>query len=230
MIKCAYWNCNNLFTPRNSIHKCCSKKCSQIVAVSRRRKELKLKAISYKGGRCTRCGYDKYEGALEFHHLDPSEKDFSISRNGTTKSWERVKEELDKCILVCANCHRELHAGLVHDLIPVVSDKLIVVPRSQIECETCGELTTNNKYCSVICSSKARSKAIVTKKIVIFLIILVMLIFTPYIVGSIALGPKYPVISPVIDVIVTWLIGVLLTCAGLAVILVALLISGILKM
>ena len=49
--------------------------------------------------------------ALEFHHLDSSQKDFSISEKGYTRSWLKVREELDKCALVCANCHRELHAS-----------------------------------------------------------------------------------------------------------------------
>ena len=73
-----------------------------------RRKNLKLLAIEYKGGKCQNpeCGYNKCVDALEFHHL--SNKDFSIS-NGNTPSWERIKKELDKCILVCANCHREIH-------------------------------------------------------------------------------------------------------------------------
>ena len=51
--------------------------------------------------------------ALEFHHLDPSQKDFGISSKGYTRSWDKVKEELDKCILVCSNCHREIHSGLI---------------------------------------------------------------------------------------------------------------------
>ena len=68
-------------------------------------------AVQYKGGQCSRCGYNKCVEALEFHHLDSSQKDFGISEKGYTRSWERVREELEKCILVCANCHRELHAS-----------------------------------------------------------------------------------------------------------------------
>ena len=71
------------------------------------RKRTKLKLIEYKGGKCEICGYNKCIAALEFHHLDPNEKDFTIS--GSSKSFEHLKEEVDKCILVCANCHRELH-------------------------------------------------------------------------------------------------------------------------
>ena len=68
-------------------------------------------AVSYKGGCCQVCGYDRCIEALEFHHLDPSQKDFGISKKGYTRSWEKVKEEVEKCILLCANCHREAHAG-----------------------------------------------------------------------------------------------------------------------
>lgn len=67
-------------------------------------------AVDYKGGCCERCGYDRCIDALEFHHVNSSGKDFSISDKGYTRSWIKVKEELDKCMLLCANCHRELHA------------------------------------------------------------------------------------------------------------------------
>jgi transposase len=77
------------------------------------RKELKNKAIEYKGGKCEKCGYCKCSEAMEFHHLNPEEKDFGIG--GHTKSWNVIKKELDKCILVCANCHREIHEKLKED-------------------------------------------------------------------------------------------------------------------
>lgn len=83
-----------------------------IKAVQRRRKELRRRAIESKGGRCQICGYDRCMEALEFHHLDSSQKDFGISSRGITRSWAKVQEELDKCVLLCANCHREVHAGL----------------------------------------------------------------------------------------------------------------------
>jgi len=58
--------------------------------------------------KCSECGYDKSRAALEFHHLDPTKKDFSISSRWTI-SHDKLKEEIDKCIMLCANCHRELH-------------------------------------------------------------------------------------------------------------------------
>ncbi|MBP7216914.1 MAG: hypothetical protein KBA46_06495 [Candidatus Omnitrophica bacterium] len=81
-----------------------------IAAVQKRRKKIRQMAVEYKGGRCGMCGYDRCIEALEFHHTDSSGKDFSISEKGYTRSWERVREELDKCMILCANCHRELHA------------------------------------------------------------------------------------------------------------------------
>ena len=80
-------------------------------AVAKRSKMIRIKAIEYKGGKCTHCGYDRCFDALEFHHVD-GRKDFSISQDGLTRSWARVENELKKCILICANCHREEHAKL----------------------------------------------------------------------------------------------------------------------
>ena len=85
------------------------RKCN-VEAVTKRRRLLKLKAIEYKGGSCNICGYNKCPDAFDFHHSDPNEKDFAISTEGYTRSWEKVKKELDKCILLCANCHREIHS------------------------------------------------------------------------------------------------------------------------
>ncbi len=81
-----------------------------IKAVSKRRRKLREMAIIYKGGKCSRCGYKKCAQALEFHHLLKN-KDFGISEKGLTKSWSKIKIEIDKCILVCANCHREIRIG-----------------------------------------------------------------------------------------------------------------------
>lgn len=85
---------------------------SNVLFVKQRRKKLKELAISYKGGKCQICGYDKCVDALQFHHLDPSIKDFGISDKGLTRSWERTKIEVDKCVLLCGNCHAEIHAGV----------------------------------------------------------------------------------------------------------------------
>lgn len=75
--------------------------------VSENRRKLKLRAVEYKGGKCLLCGYSKCPAALTFHHLDDAEKSFNITSK--VLSWERIKVEIDKCILVCANCHAEIH-------------------------------------------------------------------------------------------------------------------------
>lgn len=83
-----------------------------IEAVAKRRKKIRLKAIDALGGKCIKCGYNKYSEVLEFHHRDPSQKEFSISRKGYCRSWEKTNKEIQKCDLLCANCHRELHAEI----------------------------------------------------------------------------------------------------------------------
>ena len=84
------------------------KQCTNYQTVIRQR-NLKKQMIEYKGGKCERCGYDKYYGALEFHHIDPSKKDFSLSHLKRYTFNQIVIDELDKCMLLCSNCHREIH-------------------------------------------------------------------------------------------------------------------------
>lgn len=91
-----------------------------------RKKLLKHKAVQYKGGKCQDCGYDECEEAMEFHHLDPSQKSFSISGKYNL-SWEKLKEELDKCILLCSNCHKKRHAN---DHISLEDYQKWIVPQS----------------------------------------------------------------------------------------------------
>lgn len=98
-------------TSKTGMHYRCMKCGTE--AVQRRREKLKELAVEYKGGKCERCGYCKCLKALEFHHVDPNEKEFGIGAKGHTKSFEKIKIEIDKCILVCANCHREIHAELM---------------------------------------------------------------------------------------------------------------------
>ena len=78
-----------------------------------RMQRLKTQMVDYKGGSCVICGYKKYMGALEFHHLDPKKKDFNLAHMKKYTFDEKVKKELDKCILVCSNCHREIHGKIV---------------------------------------------------------------------------------------------------------------------
>jgi predicted transcriptional regulator len=83
------------------------RRCHQKQTILRYRSK-KLKAIEYKGGKCQKCGYDKCPGSLQFHHRNPSEKNANWKY---VRSWsfDKIKKELDKCDLLCANCHGEVH-------------------------------------------------------------------------------------------------------------------------
>lgn len=107
--ECKYHGQTNFTLENRGYFRC--KKC-RVEAVTKRRKLLKIKSLKYKGFKCEKCGYDKCSSSLVFHHLDPTKKDFGISSKGLIKSWEKVKVELDKCILLCANCHGEEHEKL----------------------------------------------------------------------------------------------------------------------
>lgn len=74
-----------------------------------KRHKIKAKLVEYKGGKCEICGYDKCLNALDFHHKNPENKEFALNTANYNKSFEKLKNEVDKCILICANCHRELH-------------------------------------------------------------------------------------------------------------------------
>lgn len=76
-----------------------------------RKRAIKHQLIIYKGGKCEICGYDKCEGALQFHHIDMTQKEFQLSDVELTKNFtmDKLKTEVDKCQLLCANCHAEKH-------------------------------------------------------------------------------------------------------------------------
>lgn len=81
-------------------------------AVAKRRRVLRKKAVEYAGGSCNMCGYDKCVEAFDFHHKKKKEKkSCGIPQSSMTRSWEKIRVDVDSCILVCANCHRELHTN-----------------------------------------------------------------------------------------------------------------------
>jgi len=81
-------------------------------AVTRRKQKVKRILVDEAGGRCVLCGYDRTMVNLTFHHVDPSQKSMPMSmQNG--RSIAAFREEAKKCVLVCANCHGEIEAGLV---------------------------------------------------------------------------------------------------------------------
>lgn len=83
-----------------------------IQAVSKRRRALKIRAIEAMGARCMLCGYNKHPFILDIHHIDPATKTFGISSGGFSRSWASIQQEIQKCVLVCANCHREIEVGI----------------------------------------------------------------------------------------------------------------------
>ena len=76
------------------------------------RRAMKKEAVKRLGGCCQKCGYNKSIYALNFHHIDPSQKDYGLSERGNVHSWEDYWKEVQKCQLLCANCHAELHEQL----------------------------------------------------------------------------------------------------------------------
>lgn len=101
---CKYHGETTYYLQGRNSYRC--KKCNSERSSVRRRKVKEL-ALDYLGSRCSICDYDKSIWALEFHHLYG--KDFSIGSKGYARAWHKVKEELDKCVLLCSNCHREQH-------------------------------------------------------------------------------------------------------------------------
>jgi hypothetical protein len=142
----------NFGTPKER-RKC--KKC-RTNAVHRRRLKLKQLALEYKGGKCQKCGYDKCSAALDFHHRESSDKEFGLSKKGLTRSWEKTKIELDKCDLLCSNCHRELHFEEDSNV------KNVEIKTHLKQCEICHNdfecsVRVDKKYCNKICAQKAHN-------------------------------------------------------------------------
>lgn len=100
---------NEFYKRRNKTEPSVYCKICTNVQTSIRQRKLKQKCVEYKGSCCSICGYNQYQGALEFHHTDPSQKDFNLSKVRTTSFNDKIRVELDKCILLCSNCHKETH-------------------------------------------------------------------------------------------------------------------------
>lgn len=91
---------------KNRRPRCC---ICNVQAVTFRRRKVKRLVVEHFGGKCTRCGYNKTIKALAFHHKDPKKKDFGIGEKGNTMSLVKTIKEAKKCILLCSNCHIEIH-------------------------------------------------------------------------------------------------------------------------
>lgn len=131
-------------------------------------RQLKVRAVQYKGGKCEVCGYAKYIGALDFHHRDPNTKDFAISSKNV--KWETLVGELDKCRLLCANCHREIHAEERNLRAKQRKEEAKALypgrearPKQEVICSACqGTFETSDServYCSPECVSRGQEHA-----------------------------------------------------------------------
>ncbi|HEY2637146.1 MAG TPA: hypothetical protein VGI54_07150, partial [Solirubrobacteraceae bacterium] len=89
-------------------------RCSRctVIQVAAWRRRLKVRLVAEAGGACVLCGYARCMAALQFHHLDPATKRFSLSHRGLARSYAEAREEAGKCVLLCANCHAEVEAGV----------------------------------------------------------------------------------------------------------------------
>jgi transposase len=105
---CATHGLTEFVVTRRGYYRCA--RCRS-AAVSKRRRRIKQILVAEAGGACALCGYDRCLAALEFHHLDPDEKRFELSRRGVSRSLARARAEAAKCMLLCANCHAEVEAG-----------------------------------------------------------------------------------------------------------------------
>jgi len=89
-------------------------RCKRCVGDAVRERQRKIKRILVReaGGKCSLCGYDRCIASLQFHHVDPQQKSFGMSA-ATGKSLAAYREEARKCVLLCANCHGEIEAGIL---------------------------------------------------------------------------------------------------------------------
>lgn len=130
----------------------------------------KIELIEYKGGKCEKCNYDKNIAAFEFHHLDPKDKKFQLdSRHLSNTNIIDLKTEVDKCILLCANCHRELHnkkfdkdnlKNLLIEYNLSSNVKIFDKPKKVIKCKYCGkdfDFVKGKIYCSDECRYKDKN-------------------------------------------------------------------------
>lgn len=134
--------------------------CKQCVYDNQKNRWInrKYEAIRLLGGSCIKCGYKKCIAALEFHHIDPNKKDFDWKQM-RLHQWKTICEELKKCVLLCSNCHREVHSERKYIAIgnanPILQPS---IKESSGNCPNCNTPVYDTKFCSVICSAESKRK------------------------------------------------------------------------
>jgi len=124
----------------------------------KRRRNFKQKCVTYKGGKCIKCDYNKNLTSLEFHHVNSQEKEYDPSKM-VNKSWDYAKSELDKCVLLCSNCHREEHYVLNlkkaqeklfnNNFLDSFSDKILTGKNTgKKSCRQCDKVLTEENIAS----------------------------------------------------------------------------------
>ena len=127
-------------------------------AVKKWRNNTKAKMVEAMGGKCQCCGYNTCNQSLAFHHIDPTIKDIGFGdTRANPKSWSRIIEELKKCVLVCHNCHSEIHAGIrtLPDTYATFDDKFSDWRKIEEynNCPVCNnEKPVKQKFCSHKCA------------------------------------------------------------------------------
>ena len=138
-------------------------------AVKRWRQNTKRRAIEAFGGKCCICEYDKCDEALEFHHLDPTNKEFTFGQmRGNIKGWGTIINELRKCVMLCSCCHKEVHSPQLETEVPNDAPRFDesfadykILQRADLmdECPVCGiEKPKHRKTCSRSCAAKTQGK------------------------------------------------------------------------
>jgi hypothetical protein len=132
-------------------------------AVKRWREKFKARIVAAFGGACACCGYKRCQDALQFHHLDPNEKDFRFGKiRANPRNWASILDELRKCVMLCANCHREVHRGItqVPDDAPRFDEtfadyKALASQELMDNCPVCGNQKPKRQItCSLNCAGK----------------------------------------------------------------------------
>ena len=157
--KCKEWKTLKEFSSKGEYQNGYCRACLYAYQAERWRSRKK-KAIELMGGKCGRCGYCRNYSALEFHHLDPSQKDFDFNV-GRRRSWDKLVVELKKCVLLCSNCHREEHHpetamnGEVYAVDPHMNTTL----KPTGKCPSCQTDVFGTKHCSHACAQSSQRRA-----------------------------------------------------------------------